>query len=171
MKLPDIDVVVQAIGQDTGSASLSRLLLDLEIDETAFRRYPFNLAGMRIWTDKQDVLQLQFKDVGLLNDIPYHDLDDGPWVLTNVVFWGVKKSSPAYAGSLPYELRCSMQRQEVRQRLSALDAGDPMEAGFSGEVDIWCVNGHELRVDFSGPGDSIRCISVGLPVDRSDHQP
>lgn len=86
MKLPGIDVVIQAIGQDTSSAPLSRLLLDLEIGERDFRHYPLKL-GMRFWTDEENTLQLEFKDVGLLVDIPYHDLDEGPWVLTSVALW------------------------------------------------------------------------------------
>ncbi|MNM61378.1 hypothetical protein D3C81_726780 [compost metagenome] len=178
MKLPGIDVVIQAIGQDTGSASLSRLLLDLEIGARDFRHYPFKLAGRRLWTNEENTLQLEFKDIGLLADVPYHDLDEGPWVLTSVAFWGArtnkenikKRKKPAYSGPLPYELDFSMLRQHVRERLAALNAGSAMEMGFSGEVDIWCINGLELAVDFSGPDDSIRCIAVGVPIDRSEHQ-
>lgn len=170
MKLPDIDVVIQAVGQDTSSASMSRLLLELEIGEVDFRRYPFNLAGRRIWTDSEGSLQLEFKDIGLLKDIPYHDLDDGPWVLTDAIFWGVRKNKRAYAGSLPHGVSFSMLRPHVRERLAVLGAGNAVEMGFSGEVDIWWVSGLELTVDFSGPGDSIRCVSVGIPVDRTHSQ-
>ncbi len=170
MKLPDIDVVIQAVGQDTSSASISRLLLELEIGEVDFRRYPFNLAGRRIWTDSEGSLQLEFKDIGLLKDIPYHDLDDGPWVLTDAIFWGVRKNKRAYAGSLPHGLSFSMPRPHIRDRLGALGAGNAVEMGFSGKVDIWWVSGLELAVDFSGPGDSIRCASVGIPVDRPDRR-
>ncbi|WP_416056714.1 hypothetical protein [Stenotrophomonas maltophilia] len=170
MNLPNMDVVIQAIGQDTSSELLSRLLLELEIGEADFCRYPFNLAGMRLWTDSEEALQLEFKDIGLLKDVPYHDLDDGPWVLTDAIFWGARKDKRAYAGSLPHGLSFSMLRPHVRERLAVLGAGDAVEMGFSGEVDIWWVSGLELAVDFSGPGDSIRCISVGLPIDRSDHQ-
>ncbi|MBH1841724.1 hypothetical protein I5W21_18970 [Stenotrophomonas maltophilia] len=179
MKLPGIDVVIQAIGQDTSSAPLSRLLLDLEIGERDFRHYPLKLAGMRFWTDEENTLQLEFKDVGLLVDIPYHDLDEGPWVLTSVALWGarvskknkVRKEKPAYSGPLPCGLNFSMLREHVRERLAALNAGNAVEMGFDGEVDVWCVSGLDLAVDFSGPDDSIRCISVGLPIGRSDRQP
>lgn len=171
MKLPDIEVLIQAVGQDTNSVFLSRLLLELEIGEVDFLRYPFNLAGRRLWTDKENALQLDFKNVGLLRDVPHHELDDGPWVLTKAAFWGIRKNKRAYSGPPPYGLNFSMLRQHVRERLTALDAGGAMEMGFSGEVDIWGISGLELAVVFSCPDDSIRCIAVGVPIDRSDHQP
>ncbi|PWQ85425.1 hypothetical protein DKY64_13545 [Stenotrophomonas maltophilia] len=179
MKLPAIDVVIQAIGQDTISAPLSRLLLDLEIGERDFRHYPLKLAGMRFWTDEENTLQLEFKDVGLLVDIPCHDLDEGPWVLTSVSLWGarvskknkVRKEKPAYSGPLPCGLSFSMLRQHVRERLAALSAGNAVDMGLDGEVDVWCISGLELAVDFSGPDDSIRCISLSIPIKRSDHHP
>ncbi|WP_254051615.1 hypothetical protein [Stenotrophomonas sp. ZAC14D1_NAIMI4_6] len=170
MNLPNIDVVIQAVGQDTSSAFLSRLLLELEIGEVDFRRYPFNLAGRRIWTDSEGALQLEFKDVGLLKDIPYHDLDDGPWVLTNVVFWASEKNKRAYSGPLPHGLNFSMSPHHVRERFAALNAGTPVEAGISGNVEIWSIGGMEFKVNFLGPGDSIRCVSVGIPVDRTDRR-
>ncbi|HEL3865640.1 MULTISPECIES: hypothetical protein [Stenotrophomonas] len=177
MKLPDIDVVMQAIGQDTSSAPLARLLLELEIGERDLRHYPLKLAGMRFWTDEENTLQLEFKDIGLLADIPYHDLDDGPWVLTSAAFWGPRKSKKnkkeelAYSGPLPCALSFSMLRRHVRGRLDALNAGDAVEMGFDGEVDVWCVGGLELAVDFSGPDDSIRCISLSVPIKRIDRHP
>ncbi|WP_313441729.1 hypothetical protein [Stenotrophomonas sp.] len=170
MNLPNIDVVIQAVGQDTSSARLSRLLLELEIGEVDFRRYPFNLAGRRIWTDSEGALQLEFKDVGLLKDIPYHDLDDGPWVLTNVVFWASEKNKRAYSGPLPHGLNFSMSRHHVRERFSVLNAGTPVEAGISDNVEIWSIGGLDFKVNFLGPGDSIRCVSVGIPVGRTDRR-
>lgn len=170
MNLPDLDVVIQAVGQDTSSASLSRLLLELEIDEADVSRNPLKLTGRRLWTDEEGTLQLNFKDIGLLKDIPYHDLDEGPWVLTTAVFWASGKNKCAYSGPLPHGLNFSMSRQHVRERLAALNAGNPTVTGLSGNVDIWRIRGLEFNVNFSGPGDSIRCVSVGIPVGRTDRR-
>ncbi|PJL59774.1 hypothetical protein B9Y82_13985 [Stenotrophomonas maltophilia] len=170
MNLPDIDVVIQAVGQGTSSASLSGLLQALEIDEADISRNPLKLTGRRIWTDEEGTLQLNFADIGMLADIPYHDVDDGPWVLTTAVFWASGKDRHAYSGPLPHGLDLSMSRHCVRERFAALNAGNPVVAGISGNVDVWGIGGLELKVNFSGPGDSLRCVSVGIPVDRTHRQ-
>lgn len=170
MKLPDIELVIQAIGQDTSSVFLSRLLQELEIDEADVSHNPLKLTGRRIWTGEEGTLQLNFEDIGMLADIPYHDVDDGPWVLTTAVFWASGKNKHAYSGPLPHGLDFSMSRHHVRERFSALSAGNPTVAGVSGNVDTWGIGGLEFKVNFCGPGDSLRCVSVGIPVDRSKQQ-
>ncbi|PJL65061.1 hypothetical protein B9Y61_14390 [Stenotrophomonas maltophilia] len=170
MNIPNIDVVIHAVGQDTNSASLTRLLQELEIDEADVSRNPLKLTGRRIWTDEEGTLQLNFMDIGMLADIPYHDVDDGPWVLTTAVFWASGKNKHAYSGPLPHELDFSMSRHRVRERFAALNAGSPFVAGISGNVDIWGIGGKEFKVNFLGPGDSIRCVSVGILVDRTDRR-
>lgn len=170
MNIPDVDVVIQAVGQDTSSAFLSRLLQALEIDEADVSRNPLKLTGRRIWTDEEGTLQLNFEDIGMLADIPYHDVDDGPWVLTTAVFWASGKNKHAYSGPLPHGLDFSMTRHSVRERFAVLNAGNPFVAGILGNVDIWGIGGLEFKANFSGPGDSLRCVSVGLPVDRNQQQ-
>lgn len=171
MNLPDIDVVIQAVGQDTSSASLSRLLQELEVDGAEFGRNPLKLTGRRLWTDEESLLQLEFKDIGLLADIPYHDLENGPWILTKAVFWGCGKNNRAYSGPLPHGLNFSMSRKHVRDRFADLNAGDAMVIGLSGNVDMWSISGLECGVNFAGPNGSIRCISLGVQIKRGDHQP
>lgn len=159
-----------AIGKDTTSPELQQLFLVIGIGVKNLGHYPLRLPDRRLWADDAVGLQLEFKHVGALRDIPYHDIGEGPWVLTDIIFWGRQKPSKRkqapngiYAGPLPCGLSFDMERDAVRKQVPD---GPPQVAGLSGEVDVWPLpGGAELLVSYSGEADGIRCVSIGIPED------
>lgn len=46
--------------------------------------------------------------------------------------------------------------------------GEARQMGFSDEVDMWTRKGLEVTIDYSGEKDAIRCLTVGVPINRND---
>lgn len=98
----------------------------------------------------------------MLSEIPSRNIDDGPWVLTDVIFWGWRNNTgTSYDGPMPFGLNFLMSRDLVRSQVPAR-LGAPMVFGFSGNVDTWTLGKLELAVDYDGE-KAIRCISLGIP--------
>ncbi|HCF2456942.1 TPA: hypothetical protein NIA41_000498 [Pseudomonas aeruginosa] len=166
MKHPSIEDIFQAVGKDSESAPLQTIFSCLEIGVDQLRKYPANIKGRRIWSSDAGGLQLEFKDIGLLREIPYHDVDEGPWVLTNVIFWGEQEGSDiAYGGPKPYELDYSMDRDTVRSIMLSKNMGAPSILGVAGNVDMWAIGSTEVKVNYS-KSKGIRSISVGVLIER-----
>lgn len=166
MKSLNIDDIFTAIGQDSDSPELQRIFSSLCIDEKDLEKYPMSLEGRRLWSNQNAGLQLEFKDIGLIRDIPYHDIDEGPWVLTKFIFWGRRKKGNPYDGPLPYNLDFSMSRQDVREKMDNYGLGKATVLGFSEDVDMWIDRSVEIALAYLEEG-GIHSISMGMPVDRS----
>jgi hypothetical protein len=170
MHHPGIDAALAAVGNHSESDALQKLFAEMKINETDLRKHPFKLVELRFWSDEARGLQMEFEDAGLRTHIPNHDLGDGPWVLTNFVYWGARKNKPAYGGPLPFGLDFSMSRDKVREVLHRHGLGVAAVMGFSGDVDMWDLTSGELTVDFSALNDGIRCVAIGVPIDRTDQE-
>ncbi|WP_313441728.1 hypothetical protein [Stenotrophomonas sp.] len=165
MNHPTIEDFVAAIGRDSESQELETIFSSIGIQIQNLDDYRLGVSGHRIWADDAEGLQLEFKDVGLLSEIPYHDIDDGPWILTDVIFWGWRKETGTrYEGPLPCDLNFLMSKDQIRSDVSA-DLGAPMVFGLSGNVDAWTLGKLELAVDYDGEV-GIRCVSLGLPQEE-----
>lgn len=166
MNPPTIEEFFAAIGKDTTSPELKSLLSKIGISEENLDDEKLDIKGRRIWLNEETGLQLDFKDVGLVRAIPYHDLDEGPWVLTNVIFWGEQEGSDiAYGGPKPYELDYSMDRDTVRSIMLSNSFGAPSILGVAGNVDMWAIGSTEVKVNYS-KSKGIRSISVGVLIER-----
>jgi len=160
---PTPENFLHAIYKDSNSPELNLIFSKLGISSQDLDRYQLDVKGQRIWSDDILGIQLEFKDIGLLADIPYHDIDEGPWVLTDVIFWGWQQETDTfYRGPLPNELDFNMSRDQVRTKFSA-DLGEPEVFGLSKNVDVWRMGEVEIAVDYDG-ATGIRCISLGIPV-------
>ena len=166
MNYPDIDDLFSAIGQHSNSTALKTVFASLGIGVKNLQKYPFNLKGLRIWSAPGTGLQLEFKDVGLIEDIPYHDIDEGPWVLVKIRFWAQpdKKSKP-YTGPMPYGLNFSMARNVVRETMEVGGLGQAVIIGSHGNVDSWVDRSVRVAVGYLD-GGLIRSLSFAMPVDR-----
>ena len=167
MNYPSVEVLVAAVGQDSESPALHQLFSELKIGEENLEKYPMNLAGRRLWWNEATRLQLELKSIELLKDIPSHNIDQGPWVLTKLTFWGVHKKNGAYAGPIPYELDFSMVRDSIRNKMLNIGLGQATVLGFSEDVDMWQMEKVEITVEYFDDNDAIRCISIGVLIDRS----
>jgi len=163
-----IETLISAIGKNSDSSYLKKLFTQINIEEKDLRKYPMSLPGRRLWANDSLGLQLDFKDIGLLKSIPYHDLDEGPWVLTKLIFWGHRKKKPLYSGPLPYGLNFRLTRKKTRALLFNKGLGKALTLGFSGEVDAWSLNNLELTAEYLEDDDIIRCIAIGIPISRND---
>lgn len=162
---PEIPEIYAAIGKDSESPELKLIFSKIGIEVKNLDDYQLGIKGQRLWSDDSAGLQLEFKDVGVLRNIPYHDIDEGPWVLTDVIFWGwQKETNSSYEGPLPYGLNFSMNREAVRKTVSR-DLGQPQVFGFSENVDMWMLGAVEMTVDFDGER-GIRCISLDMPEEE-----
>lgn len=162
MHHPTVEAFISAIGKDSDAQEVRSVFTRIGIQLQNLDDYCLDVRGHRLWADDAVGLQLEFKDVGLLSEIPHHDIEDGPWVLTDVIFWGWRKEAgTAYKGSLPCGLNFMMSRDLVRLEVAA-ELGMPVVFGLSGNVDAWTVGTLELAVDYDGE-KGIRCISLGLP--------
>ena len=161
---PSIGEFVCALNKDSESEELNLIFSKLGINVHNLDDYQLDVPGQRIWSDDTAGLQLEFKDYGLLNETPYHDIDEGLWVLTDVIFWGwQKETNTCYSGPLPYGLEFQLNRDSIRAKLfQAL--GKPEIFGFSDNVDVWSLGMIEMTVDYDGE-KGVRCISLGLPAD------
>jgi len=167
MNFPSIEDFFVAISKDTTSAELRVLFLSLGISEENLNDENLDIKGRRVWSNKAAGLQLDFKDVGFIQDIPYHDIDEGPWVLTNVIFWGQQEDvDSSYKGPKPYDLDYSMDRNTVRGIMLNNNLGAPKILGVSGNVDMWNVGSKEIKVNYSG-SKGIRSISIGILIERN----
>lgn len=163
-KYPTPENFLHAIHKDSNSPELNFIFSELKISRQDLDHYQLDVKGQRIWSNDILGLQLEFKDIGLLEKVPYHDIDEGPWVLTDVIFWGwQRETNTFYMGPLPYGLDFSMDRDQVRIKLST-DLGEPEIFGFSNNIDAWRLGEVEITVDYDG-ARGIRCISLGLPVE------
>jgi len=163
-----IETLISAIGKSSDSSYIKNLFTQIDIEEKDLQKYPMSLPGRRLWANDSLGLQLEFKDIGLLENIPYHDLDEGPWILTKLIFWGKRKNKPLYSGLLPYGLNFGMTREETRGFLFNKGLGKSLTLGFSGEVDVWRLNNIELTAEYPESDDIIRCIAIGIPINRND---
>ncbi|EST16494.1 hypothetical protein EDP1_2637 [Pseudomonas putida S610] len=163
-----IETLISSIGKSTDSPHLINLFSRLNAVKKDLKKYPMQLPGRRLWADDFLGLQLEFKDIGLLENVPYHDLDEGPFILTKLVFWGNRKKKPLYSGPLPYGLDFDMTREDIRKSLLDKGLGEASTLGFSGEVDVWSLDNLELTAEYPEGDDIIRCIAIGLIISRDD---
>ncbi|MCU1127290.1 hypothetical protein JAK51_13795 [Stenotrophomonas maltophilia] len=165
MNHPTVEEFIAALGRNSESQELEIVFSKIGIQVQNLDDYRLGVSGHRIWADDAAGLQLEFKDVGLLSEMPYHNIDDGPWALTDVIFWGWRKDTGTeYAGPLPCGLNFLMSRDQVRLEVPA-DLGAPMVFGLSGNVDAWMLGKLELAVDYDGER-GVRCVSLGLPQEE-----
>ncbi|MBH1841726.1 hypothetical protein I5W21_18980 [Stenotrophomonas maltophilia] len=165
MNHPTVEEFIAGIVRDSESQELETIFSRIGIQLQNLDDYRLGVSGHRIWADDAAGLQLEFKDAGLLSEIPYHDIDDGPWILTDVIFWGWRKEAATwYEGPMPFGLNFLMSRGQIRSEVSA-DLGAPKVFGLSGNVDAWTLGKLELAVDYDGER-GIRCVSLGLPPEE-----
>ena len=165
MNHPTVEEFIAGIVRDSESQELETIFSRVGIQLQNLDDYRLGVSGNRIWADDAAGLQLEFKDAGLLSEIPYHDIDDGPWILTDVIFWGWRKEAATwYEGPMPFGLNFLMSRDQIRSEVSA-DLGAPKVFGLSGNVDAWTLGKLELAVDYDGER-GIRCVSLGLPPEE-----
>ncbi|UKB85832.1 hypothetical protein LF887_09480 [Chryseobacterium sp. MEBOG06] len=165
MNFPSIEEFISAIGRDSDSSELQLIFSKIGIKIKNLDDYRLDVKGQRLWSDDSAGLQLEFKDIGILREIPYHDIDEGPWVLTDVIFWGWReKTNSCYTGALPYGLDFSMSRASVREKISR-ELGQPEILGFSDNIDMWVLGTMKIAIDYAGK-KGIRCISLGMPVEE-----
>ncbi|HBN8564159.1 hypothetical protein ACM7D6_00390 [Pseudomonas aeruginosa] len=165
MNYPSIDNFFLAIGQDSESAPLQAVFSSLGIGVSSLEKYPMNLKGLRIWSNLDAGLQLEFKDVGLIKDMPHHDIDEGPWVLERVIFWGQRKKKRPYVGPMPYGLNFSMSREAVREAMANSGLGQATVTGSTGGVDVWIDGAVKVAVGYFEEA-GVHSISMGMPVDK-----
>lgn len=166
MNHPSIDDFFLAIGQDSESSPLQAVFSILGIGVSSLEKYPMDLKGLRIWSNLDAGLQLEFKDVGLIKEIPYHDIDEGPWVLERVIFWGQRKKKKSYTGPMPYGLDFSMAREAVREAMANCGLGQATVTGSAGGVDVWVDKSVKVAIGYVEEG-GVRSISMGIPDVRS----
>lgn len=165
MNHPTVEEFIAGIVRDSESQELETIFSRIGIQLQNLDDYRLGVSGHRTWADDAAGLQLEFKDAGLLSEIPYHDIDDGPWILTDVIFWGWRKEAATwYEGPMPFGLNFLMSRDQIRSEVSA-DLGAPKVFGLSGNVDAWTLGKLELAVDYDGER-GIRCVSLGLPPEE-----
>ncbi|MGO3983027.1 hypothetical protein ABI582_01450 [Pseudomonas sp. SAS7] len=168
MSTINTEALVKAVGKNSRSEPAQKMLSELNISEQDLKPHPLGLVGHRFWSNDEKGLQLEFEDIGLLENIPYHDIDDGPWTLTKLVFWGVRKKKPTYSSILPYGLNFYTSREATRKKFRDDGFGEATQMGLSGEVDMWNIGSTEITIDFSGDEKAIRCIAIGVPINRNE---
>ena len=159
MNYPSIDQVIAAIGKHTENPEVISLLDTLGISESDFEPIA-GLNSHKLWIDGNHEIQLQFKDIGSLTDIPYHDIGEGPWVLTDVIFWSdvVKETKQSYGGPLPYGANFSLNKKEVQALFSEPRVND------NDRVDSWNLGDHRLVINYEPKIQKIRSISLKTPL-------
>ncbi|QDI02514.1 hypothetical protein E4A48_01290 [Xanthomonas cerealis pv. cerealis] len=157
MNYPEPQHLVDTIGKDTDDARVQAIFGKFGITLDQLRPLSKKLKGQLRWSDFDHGIHMGFNDVGLLKKIPYHDVDEGPWVLVDVAFWAKGESKVDYAGPLPFGLNFAMSRNEVKRHLSTNSLPDCTSYG---DVDVWICNGVELAADFGGENGRIRCFGL-----------
>lgn len=124
MMYPDLDDYIAALGKEHVHKMVRGLLDLLGVKEEGLIN-PFGTeTGHRNVVRKDLGVQLDFEDIGLSVDIPYHDIGDGPWLLKQVVFWSGKRNEwHPYSGGLPYGVRFDMTREDLLSLLSLPQSG------------------------------------------------
>lgn len=165
MNHPAVEEFIAAIGRDSESEELEVVFSRIGIQLQNLDDYRLGVSGHRIWADDAAGLQLEFKDAGLVSETVYHNIDDGPWMLTDVIFWGWRNDTGTqYEGPMPFGLNFLMSKDQIRSYVSA-DLGAPMVFGLSGNVDAWMLGKLELAVDYDGER-RLRCVSLSLPQEE-----
>ena len=157
MNYPSIEQVITAIGKHTENLDVITFLSTIGISESDFNIIE-DLKDRKEWADSDCKLQLDLKDVGSLTNIPYHDVGEGPWVLTDITFWSIVNSTTkqSYSGTLPYGLNFAMSKKEVQALISEPRVKD------SERVDSWEINNHKLVVNYDPKNQKIRCIGLSI---------
>lgn len=153
MYFPNPDIFAKAIGKPHTSREGQMLFDALGITEVDLEKHPMGLDDLRIWDDMDMGLQLGFEDAGTREEINSDPNRQGPWLVTEVIFWNVPTSERPYAGAKPFGLQFSMTRQEVRERVTAKMTFEDASA------DAWELEGLELVVNYIEGTQAIRCVS------------
>ena len=156
----DADSFMAAVGRNSDEPELKKLFSLLGIGVGCLSDFPIRIPSQRLWTDEPARLQLEFKDAGVLGDMACHDAGEGPWLLTDVIFWGRDKGRDAYAGPLPFGLSFTMDRASVRALMEP-SLGTPQVFGDQGTVDVWTFGAIEILVDCAGEGGH-RCVALSV---------
>jgi len=158
MNYPSIKQVMDALGKHTENPEVMSLFDTLGISEANLKSVA-DLNNRKSWADTDFEIRLNFEDIGSLIDIPYHDIGEGPWVLTDVFFWSdvIKETKQSYGGPLPYGINFSMNKNEVQKLFSEPRIID------NERVDAWMKGEHRLVVNYDIKSKKIRSISLGLP--------
>ncbi|MNM61379.1 hypothetical protein D3C81_726790 [compost metagenome] len=114
MNRPTFEEFIAEIGKDSASQELETVFSRIGIQLRNLDDYRLGVSGHRIWADDPIGLQLEFKSAGMLSEIPSRNIDDGPWVLTDVIFWGWRNDTgTSYDGPMPFGLNFLMSRDLV----------------------------------------------------------
>lgn len=159
MKHPSVENFLAAIGKTHDTAEVQNIFSHLDITEKDLGEYLKSLPERRLWVNMDDGMQLDFEDIGVRRGIPYHDIGEGPWVLTGVIMWAAPESRKPYGGPMPLGIQFSMSREEVGLKV-------PSEKLMSSaRVDAWVMEGYELVVNYHEESQSIRCVSIRAQQD------
>ena len=60
-----------------------------------------------------------------------------------------------------------MVRDSIRNKMLNIGLGQATVLGFSEDVDMWQMEKVEITVEYFDDNDAIRCISIGVLIDRS----
>lgn len=117
---PTPEKVAAAIGAGVDSSAAREFFeyLGIEWKDFTLLDKDLQLFGCE---SKSDGYTIQARDEGFLRELPFHDAGDGPFVITEITFWGFKKKFQKYGGELISDINFSSTFAEVKAKL-----GEPL---------------------------------------------
>lgn len=117
-------------------------------------------SGLEIYTISAPLLGIDFtfKDEGIVFEREYHDAGEGPFLLTDVSFWGHEDGYESYKGPLWKDLQLSDALADVQGKLGA-----PTSVGRR-DIHFWELPDFTLTIQWKAP-KKIRVISYWMKED------
>ncbi len=146
----DPTTLPELIGKPHDSEMVLELFKELGIEWADVRCIDRDLQQYS-WDSYEKGLQLDFEDEGELLDMPYHDPGEGPFILTNIGFWGGVDEFTAYSGPLLKGIKMTDDQDTVLEKIASPD--EQNEFG----IWIWYGTNYQMTIEWENP-DRIRSI-------------
>ncbi|QDI02513.1 hypothetical protein E4A48_01285 [Xanthomonas cerealis pv. cerealis] len=157
MNYPSPVKFIAAIDKSLGSASGSVIREAFQIKEFDLRPIIEGVIGEKEFVNKSLGIQLEFEDAGLREPSAYHDVGEGPWILTHAVFRAGLNGSPRYRGEIPYGVRFELSRQQIKEFL-----GEPSTSNIV--ADVWDKGSHRLVVNYDVKSQEVKLVGLQAPI-------
>lgn len=148
--------LILVLGKTHDSAEGQAILSALGLEKSPLNNPYGTEIGCRTITSLDSGVNIGLEDIGVIEDIPYHDVGEGPWVITEIWLRSGITHGGAYQGSLPHSISFEMRQDDVRELLGAPD--------ISGVADVWKMGLYRLAVNYNPATRKI--TSVGLQMSR-----
>ena len=116
IKYPTPEQFMAALGKTHDSPEVKFVFEAMGVTWSDVKKFSKDLET-RIYQSNELGFGFTFEDEGKIYEKPYHDIGDGPFIMTDCAFWGFNDETEVYLGTLFKDLQFSESLKGAEKKL------------------------------------------------------